>query len=94
MNRWYDKDKEFAESIHKLRDAQEPERDIWVKDIINIIQEHEPESFSVEKQLTFPIKLLRRRWYDSDPYLWLIMNSMEHLKQPTLLKIKLYLNQI
>lgn len=91
MNRWYDKDVLLADYIEKLRDAEEPERDLWVKDLLSIMQESEPDSLKTENLIEFPIKIFRRRWYDSDPYLWLLMNGMQSLEPPSLSKIKEYL---
>jgi len=91
MARWYDEDTTFSEYIEKLRDADEKERDNWVRDILAIIQKADSNSFSTEKLIEFPLKMFRRRWYDTDPYLWLLMNTLQNAQESTIFKVKEYL---
>ena len=91
MARWYDDDKSFAEDIDKLRDSVPNIRDAWVKDLLEIINKSDPGQMNTDKLLDFPLTMFRRRWYDNDPYLWIMMNSLQNSNDKTVLAVKEYL---
>ncbi|MFP4418477.1 MAG: hypothetical protein ACOC41_08685 [Chitinivibrionales bacterium] len=75
MGRWYDSNKKLACCLESLRCLESGKRERIVRDLIELIRSEEPavlEDFVLE----FPLDVYRRRWYDKDPYLWIIFNGM------------------
>ena len=77
MDRWYDKYRELGGKLDSISGMDPGLRDPLVKGIIDLIQEHSPDLLSSEKAFKFPLETNRRRWYDSDPYLWLLFNTLK-----------------
>jgi hypothetical protein len=42
--------------------------------------------------MDFPLDINRRRWYDKDPYLWLIMNGLKYASDELLASVTKYLS--
>jgi hypothetical protein len=93
MERWYDKHKNLRKYLESLREINQEEKDSLLRDLLNIIKKHNPELFSPEKSLEFPLELHRRRWYDRDPNLWLLMNTLQIADKRLLKKVTDYLQK-
>jgi hypothetical protein len=89
--RWYDAHEEFAELLESLKTAKAGDRDRIVAGILEIITTDAP--ILLEKYLLdFPLDQKRRRWYDRDPYLWLMVNGLEHAKAKLLRKVTAFMS--
>ncbi len=80
MRRWYDRDKRLAKQLDRFKEMKEEERDYYIKGIMELVRQKEPKLLSAEIALEFPLEMKRRRWYDADPYLWLIFNTLKKAK--------------
>ena len=90
MARWYDKHKHLKGNIDKLQYIDKSFREYLLSGIRALIKNKHPQLLeeSIQK---FPLEINRRRWYDKDPYLWLIINGLEHASQELLDEVASYL---
>ncbi len=91
--RWYDKSKELRKYIESLKDMDKKKRDNILKDILVMIREDAPGLITSDSAIDFPLELNRRRWYDSDPYLWLIINGLKEAEDEFLQRVIKYLKE-
>lgn len=75
-NRWYDHNPALAECLESMRYLEPAIRDALVRDILKLIRSRRPDLLEAGRSLDFPLDLFRRRWYDKDPYLWLVINTL------------------
>ncbi|MGD9201825.1 MAG: hypothetical protein PVI26_09695 [Chitinispirillia bacterium] len=92
MNRWYDKDKTLRALLDSLKPMKKKQRDEICTAIIELIKENQSELID-EMVMEFPLELHQRRWYDKDPYLWLIFNGLSKASDELLEKVKKYLKK-
>ncbi|MFW8601080.1 hypothetical protein ACOHYD_06320 [Desulfobacterota bacterium M19] len=88
--RWYDKYEKLGRHIDAMKDMDSNRRDALLQGIMAIIRRHSPdllEKFILE----FPLDNSRQRWYDSDPYLWLTINGLQHGRPDLLETVALYM---
>ena len=90
MNRWYDKDKTLRTLLDSLKTTKKKPRDEICTGIIEIIKDNQSNLID-EMVMEFPLELHQRRWYDKDPYLWLIFNGLSKASDDLLGKVKKYL---
>ncbi len=86
MTRWYDRYDELGEYLDLMADLSPEQRDELVKGIMVIIKRESP-YFLTDLVLQFPLDLFRRRWYDKDPYLWLVFNGLEYADDVVVKKV-------
>ena len=88
--RWYDAHEEFAVLLEALKTAKARDRNRTVAGVLEIITADSPEL--LEKYLLdFPLDQKKRRWYDQDPYLWLMVNGLEHAGVKLLRKVTAFM---
>jgi len=92
MERWYDKYEELGKHLDSFKNMKEENRDPLIKGIMSIVQQQSPELLACEKAFEFPLELHRRRWYDNDPYLWLLFNTLKSANKKVLILVVDYLN--
>lgn len=92
MNRWYDKYKKLAAHLDSFKTMKKNQRDKLVSGILEIVQMYD-NSLIDNSVMDFPLELPRRRWYDKDPYLWLIFNGLKNADEILLKKITDYLEK-
>lgn len=81
--RWFDSSEPLARSIGLLKHLHKRRRDRVFDDIRKVIEDWSPGIFDKEVSgLTF-----KRRWYDKDPYAWLVINVMEKVPEDLYPKI-------
>lgn len=81
--RWYDKHPEFAHHLELLKHLPRERAQIIFEEIRLIMQEREPDL--IEEHIEeFPLSLNKRRWYDKEPYSWIIVNALKFSKDETL----------
>ena len=86
MARWYDRHNKLSEYLDLMAELSPEHRDELVKGIMVIIKRESPD-FLTDLVLQFPLDLFRRRWYDEDPYLWLVFNGLEHADNAVVKKV-------
>lgn len=92
MNRWYDKYEKLGDQIDRLKFTKRSHRDQLVQGVMKIIKKDTP-SLLDRFVMDFPLDILRRRWYDKDPYLWLIINGLKYADKDLLDKVTEFLEE-
>ena len=84
--RWYDKNGKLSKHLDSLKEMPGVKRDKIIIEIMVLIKENNPtllDDFVGE----FPLSLNRRRWYDKDPYLWLLFNGLKYANEDLIQKV-------
>lgn len=92
MKRWYDKDKELSKLLDSLRTMKKKQRSEICTGIIDLIKSNQG-SLIDDMVMTFPLEIHQRRWYDRDPYLWLIFNGLREANNDLLEKVKTFIRE-
>jgi hypothetical protein len=88
--RWYDAHEKLALLLEWLKNASPSDRETVVAGVLEIINDNA--ATLLEKYLLdFPLDQKRRRWYDQDPYLWLMVNGLEHASMRLLAKVTAFM---
>jgi len=90
--RWYDRYPELRRQLDGIKEMEEERRDYLIQGIMRLIKEHHP-SLLEEFVIHFPLEINRRRWYDRDPYLWLVINGLQYASADLLTKVTAFLEQ-
>jgi hypothetical protein len=88
--RWYDKYSELAKLLESLNKFSGVRRDELIAGVMMIIKQDTPNLLE-RYVLDFPLDIKRRRWYDNDPYLWLLFNGLQYASKPLLKKVTKFL---
>jgi hypothetical protein len=91
-NRWYDKYPELQNILEKLKSLEKRERDrimLYVKDLII---DHDKQIFN--KYVFESPMPKRRRWYDKNPFSWLVINSLKCAEEDFITELTLFLQEI
>lgn len=89
-SRWYDKHKKLAPLLESFKEMPEKRKTTLVGGVMDIVKKSDTKL--VEKNvLEFPLESNRRRWYDKDPYLWLLFNGLQYAEVNLLGEITKYL---
>jgi hypothetical protein len=89
--RWFDKYPDLRKSIDKLEDLNKRDRFEIVHGIEDLILNYDNEFFDRFAR-KFPFES-SNRWYDKDPYAWLVINSIIYLDEDLITDIILYLKK-
>jgi len=92
MARWYDSKPRLGEHLEAFKTRTSPKKDELVTGILTIVKRDAPGILD-KLAFEFPLDISNRRWYDDDPYLWLIFNGLEHADQELLAKVEAYLEE-
>jgi hypothetical protein len=87
--RWYDSVPELGKYIQKLGRKRNEDRNRLLVGMKNIIIKTNRKLID-DHVLEFQ---LNRRWYDHDPFAWMIMNALKYAEEPLLIKIRDYLKE-
>lgn len=74
--RWYDKDPKLRSLMKLLRVIEPSVQDRIITGMKELIMEYDPELMD-RWVLEFPLTT-KRRWYDKNPYSWLVINSLKY----------------
>ena len=80
MNRWYDQNRKLKYYLDCLQEVEQPLCEKIIKDIMTIVRKHDGallDRFSEE----YPLEIRKQRWYDQNPYLWIIYNGMSYASE-------------
>lgn len=92
MNRWYDKDRKLSCLLDSFKIMKEESRDKLCTGIIDLIKKFQA-SIVDDSVMEFPLEFPNRRWYDKDPYLWLIFNGLSRANNVLIRKVTDYLEK-
>ncbi|MFW5960366.1 MAG: hypothetical protein ACOCSE_04535 [Chitinivibrionales bacterium] len=92
-NRWYDKYPKLSKNLESLKPLKHKQRDPVIKGILDIINRMQPELTDSQYALEFSLDLHRRRWYDYDPYLWLIFHGLQSADKEVIDAVSDYLER-
>ena len=92
-NRWYDKYDTLKKNLESFRDVDTKSQDELVKGVMTIIRERNPELLSFQQTVEFPLDAKRRRWYDGDPDLWLMINTLQSADEETIKEVDRFLEE-
>ena len=90
-NRWYDKYPDLSKSIDELKDLNKLDRDKLILGLKDIILNYDNELFD-KYVLEFPTPY-GKRWYDKDPFSWLVINVLKYADKDLITDIILYLRE-
>ena len=93
MGRWYDKYDNLKFHLDSFKEMDLELRDKLIKGVIGIIHKECPALLASENAFNFPLDLKRRRWYDKDPYLWLLFNTLKNADEKLLEIVTAYLKE-
>ena len=87
--RWYDGNPALSGCIEKLKTADREYVERLMTDIENIVMKHDASLFD-KHVMEFDIK---RRWYDKNPYTWIIINSLRYASADLIDEVVAYLKK-
>ena len=85
-NRWYDKHEDLADHLEALKILPQQQLSELLKDLIAFAELLHPSLFD-EHLLEYPLDPKKRRWYDEDPYLWLVVNGLRYAEDSLIKKV-------
>ncbi|MBN1576778.1 MAG: hypothetical protein JW913_09515 [Chitinispirillaceae bacterium] len=85
-NRWYDKHEKLADHLEALKVMPKRQLNELLKDLITFARLLHPTLFE-DHLFEYPLDLKRRRWYDDDPYLWLVVNGLRFTDDEVIRKV-------
>jgi hypothetical protein len=91
MKRWYDSHP-IGKYLDHFKGMQKKQRDPYILGIMKIAKKY-GSSFIDDSVMDFPLELIRRRWYDMDPNLWIVFNGLERADVKLLDEISVYLEE-
>jgi hypothetical protein len=83
MNRWYDSNRKLKLYLESLHDMEGPLCEKIVKDLMALIREYDGallDRFAEE----YPLESRKQRWYDQNPYLWILFNGLQYASEEIL----------
>ncbi|MBD3346781.1 MAG: hypothetical protein GF401_17125 [Chitinivibrionales bacterium] len=92
-NRWYDQYTRLGAYLDSFKTMEPKYRNPLVRDVIDTIRKSNPELLDEENAFNFPLDINRRRWYDRDPMLWLMFNSLKNAEKGLREKITKFLGE-
>ena len=93
MTRWYDEHATLSEKLNSFKEMEQKLKDHLIKGMMNLVTDYDPDLLSYEKAFDFPLAVNRQRWYDEDPYLWLLFNTLKIADANLLQSITNYLDE-
>ncbi len=90
VQRWYEKHTILNRHIELMRDLDEERRDQILVGLMKLIKERSPTLLD-DFVDDFPMEIHRKRWYDQDPYLWLIINGLQYGSDELISEVESYL---
>ncbi len=77
MNRWYDANRKLRYYLGYLQHVDRPLREKIVRDLMDLVKEYDGvllDRFAEE----YPLEIRKQRWYDQNPYLWILFNGLRY----------------
>ena len=91
-NRWYDQYPELSLQFERLKELN-PEDKSYIFDVLKkMLLEYNPRIIDDHiERFSMPIK--KRRWYDKEPYSWIIVNALKYVDKAMIDKVVEYLEE-
>jgi hypothetical protein len=90
--RWYDKHPRLRGYLDSFKEMPQRPRNSLIRGIMGLVSKSNPEL--VDKfVLNFQLDPNRRRWYDRDPYLWLMFNGLSRANTSLLQSVTSFLSE-
>ena len=85
--RWHDQDPILRDLLEKVKNLTEKEQDQVMMELKYIINKHDDTLIGshIEEYR------LRRRWYDKNPYTWLVINALKYASPELIEQVKAFL---
>ncbi|RBW47518.1 hypothetical protein DS885_02645 [Psychromonas sp. B3M02] len=77
MSRWYDKRPQLGKGLDRFKEMEPEVREPILKEIIDLVEQQDPSLLSDEKANEFRLDSAGLRWYEHDPYCWLVFSILE-----------------
>lgn len=77
MSRWYDKRPQLGKGLDQFKEMEPQVREPILKEIIDLVEKEAPSLLSDEKTNGFRLDSAGLRWYEHDPFCWLVFNILE-----------------
>jgi hypothetical protein len=93
MNRWYDANKKLRYYLESLQNVDRPMREKVVKDLMELVKEYDGQlldRFAEE----YPLEIRKQRWYDQNPYLWILFNGLRYASDEVIEMVIEYFERI
>ncbi len=77
MKRWYDANRKLRFYLESLQKVDRPLREKIVRDLMELVKEYDGvllDRFAEE----YPLEMRKQRWYDQNPYLWILFNGLRY----------------
>lgn len=84
-NRWYDRYLDLGHHIERLKSLKKKERDKIILGMKDVIMDYDDELID-RHVIDFPLSF-KRRWYDKDPFSWMVINALMYADKALLNKI-------
>ena len=84
MSRWYDKRPILGKRLEAFKEMNPQLRESIIEEVMYLIEQYDADLISDKQAFTFDCN--QQRWYDNDPFLWLMFNTLK-LADDTLLQI-------
>ncbi|HEX7511494.1 MAG TPA: hypothetical protein VF335_09355 [Chitinivibrionales bacterium] len=89
--RWYDKHETLALLLERFKAMAGERKTALIGGVMEIIKKDDPQLLD-NHVMDFPLDRNKRRWYDNDPYLWLLFNGLRYAEIHLLKKVEHYLS--
>ncbi len=89
--RSYDIYPNLSELIEKLKNSERRDQDKIISGIKDLIMDFDSELID-RHVMEFPLTV-KRRWYDKDPYSWLVMNALKYGEEKLIKNVVNYLQK-
>lgn len=90
-NRWYDQYPELSQLIEKIKVLSDDEKNEVLIKIKDIVIKHDAKIID-SHVMEFPMSS-KRRWYDKDPYSWLVINALKFASEDLINIVTDYLKE-
>jgi hypothetical protein len=77
MKRWYDANRKLKFYLESLQHLDRGMKEKIVKDLMALVKEYDGallDRFAEE----YPLEIRKQRWYDQNPYLWILINGLQY----------------
>jgi hypothetical protein len=93
LKRWYDSNEKLRNYIESLKSIEPVLRNKIVRDLMECVRKKNPsllDSFVEE----YPLETRNQRWYDQDPYLWILMNGLKYADDDIIISVIDYFEEM
>lgn len=93
MGRWYDAMPRLRKGLDTFKEMNHEVREPFLKAIIDFVGKQDPSLLTEDKVCNFRLDSYRLRWYEHDPYCWLVFNMLEFSNVTILESVEDYLEK-